>query len=72
MAMTKEGRDMDAEARIIDLARTAGRLLINWFLIVLYSVGFFAGGIVTVCAGSAAAVRLGWSDVRKRGTRGDA
>jgi len=66
------GRDVNAVRASGRIARTAGRLLVVGILFVLYALGWLAGGIVVMCTGSAAAVRLGWSDVRKAGTHGDA
>jgi len=61
-----------AAARVVNWARFAGRLVVTACLVVLYSLGYFVGSLTIIGSGSWAAVRLGWSDVRKQGTHGDA
>jgi len=59
-------------AHAASAARFAGRLVVTGCLVVLYSLGYFVGSLTIIGSGSWAAVRLGWSDVRKQGTHGDA
>ena len=49
------------------MLRTAGRLLLGVFLRFFYLIGWSAGAVIVAGATVLGAVRLGWSDVRKRG-----
>lgn len=53
-------------------ARKAVRLLAALPLGLLYALGWLAGAVVVVALTVTAAVRLGWSDARKRGEHGAA
>lgn len=52
--------------------RRLGRWVIAPPLVILYVIGVIAAVVVIVCVTSAAAIRLGWSDTRKRATDGAA
>lgn len=47
-----------------------GRQLIEILLRAFYLIGWVAGSVIVAGATIVAAVRLGWSDVRKRGEHG--
>lgn len=53
-------------------ARSAGRLAASIPLAVLYVLGAAAAVVVVVVVSCGVAVRLGWSDVRKRAAHGSA
>lgn len=54
------------------ITRKAGRVLIDLPLAVLYAAGWLAGALIVVALTIGTAVRLGWSDARKRGQYGAA
>lgn len=54
------------------MMRAAGRLTLGAILAVFYVIGWSAGAVVVSLFTIGAAVRLGWSDVRKRGKHGAA
>ena len=54
------------------VARRVGRLAAAVFLAVLYVIGVLAAVAVLAGVTCAAAVRLGWSDIRKRASHGAA
>lgn len=56
----------------MSLHRRAARLLVSAPLGVLYAVGAVAAVVVVVVVTCGAAVRLGWSDVRKWAGHGSA
>lgn len=49
------------------MVRAAGRLALGAILGIFYVIGWFSGAVVVALVTVGAAVRLGWSDVRKRG-----
>lgn len=49
------------------MLRTFGRRLLELLLRFFYLLGWLVGAVVVAGATVGAAVRLGWSDVRKRG-----
>lgn len=57
---------------VMTITRKAGRVLIDLPLVVLYAFGWLAGALVVVALTIGTAVRLGWSDARKRGQHGAA
>lgn len=54
------------------VARRAGRLAVGIPLAVLYVLGVTAATVAIICVTCVAAVRLGWSDTRKRAEHGTA
>jgi hypothetical protein len=63
---------MGARRRITTAGRWLAGMLVALMLGLCYSVGAFAGGVTLAARMCGAAVRLGWTDVRKRGTHGPA
>lgn len=62
----------DARRKVPALARGAGRLLALCILAFFYLAGVVAGVVTVAAVAIAAAVRLGWTDARKRGRHGPA
>lgn len=52
--------------------RSVGRVLAVVVLAVFYAVGAVGGAVTVAVSTCAAAVRLGWTDTRKRGKHGPA
>ena len=55
-----------------EVVMVVARLLASAVLGSLYVLGWLAGGMVVLALTVTAAVRLGWSDARKRGEHGAA
>jgi hypothetical protein len=54
------------------VARRAGRIAVGIPLATLYTIGIMAAAVAIACVTCVAAVRLGWSDMRKRAEHGAA
>ncbi len=62
----------DDRRKLPALAHRAARLLTLCILAIFYLMGVVAGAVTVAAVAIAAAVRLGWTDTRKRGRHGPA